>query len=115
MTRILFSACFVLAAAAASAYRCHFAGRPGRRNGRRRGRGRHSPASGLELCVLAGAAAPATRANVADLDEWQVAEGGSTNNAAAYNPFNTRRTTDAQGAPLPVASMVGGFLRSPIG
>jgi hypothetical protein len=64
---------------------------------------------GWELCVLEGVSAPVTQANVADLDEWQTAEGGSTNNSAAYNPFNTKRTTDASGAALPVASMAGGF------
>ncbi len=45
--------------------------------------------AGWELCVLQGVAAPATQANVDDLDVWQAAEGGSTNNSAAYNPFNT--------------------------
>ena len=56
---------------------------------------------GWELCVLAGLSAPATPANVADLDEWQAAEGGSTNNTAAFNPFNTGRTTDTNGAAIP--------------
>ena len=56
---------------------------------------------GWELCVLEGLAAPATPANIADLDEWQAAEGGSTNNTAAYNPFNSLRTTDVTGAPIP--------------
>src|SRR6202012_397109 len=55
---------------------------------------------GWELCVLEGVNAPATAANVADLDEWQAAEGGSTNNTAAYNPFNTLRTTDNTGAAI---------------
>ncbi len=64
---------------------------------------------GWELCVLEGVSAPATQANVADLDEWQAAEGGSTNNTAAYNPFNTRRTTDASGAPLPAQLPANGF------
>ena len=54
-----------------------------------------------ELCVLEGLAAPATPANIADLDEWQAAEGGSTNNTAAFNPFNSLRTTDVTGAPIP--------------
>ncbi len=49
---------------------------------------------GWELCILQGVSAPATQANVSDLDEWQAEEGGSTNNTAAYNPFNTARTTD---------------------
>ena len=53
---------------------------------------------GWELCVLQGLNAPVTAANVTDLDQWQAAEGGSTNNTAAYNPFNTRRMTDARGA-----------------
>jgi hypothetical protein len=56
---------------------------------------------GWELCVLEGVAAPATAANIADLDEWQAAEGGSTNNTAAFNPFNSLRTTDVTGAPVP--------------
>ena len=56
---------------------------------------------GWELCVLEGLAAPATPANIADLDEWQAAEGGSTNNTAAFNPFNSLRTTDVTGAPIP--------------
>jgi hypothetical protein len=56
---------------------------------------------GWELCVLEGLAAPVTPANIADLDEWQAAEGGSTNNAAAFNPFNSLRTTDLTGAPIP--------------
>ena len=43
--------------------------------------------SGWELCVLQGVGAAGTADNVANLDEWQVAEGGSTNNTAAYNPF----------------------------
>ena len=65
--------------------------------------------AGWELCVLQGAAAPATQANVDNLDEWQAAEGGSTNNSAAYNPFNTRRTTDLNNAPLPAVVSSNGF------
>ena len=65
--------------------------------------------AGWELCVLKGIGAPGTAANVAALDEWQTAEGGSTNNAAAFNPFNTRRATDANGAALPVSGAPGGF------
>src|ERR1700681_713677 len=57
---------------------------------------------GWELCVLQGVGASGTQDNVANLDEWQVAEGGSTNNTAAYNPFNTRQVTDSKGTPLPV-------------
>jgi hypothetical protein len=64
---------------------------------------------GWELCVLQGVTAPATAQNVADLDEWQAAEGGSTNNTAAYNPFNTRRMTDATGAPIPGVVSANGF------
>ena len=56
-----------------------------------------------ELCVLQGLGAPATANNVADLDEWQAAEGGSTNNTAAFNPYNTLRTTDTTGAAIPGA------------
>jgi hypothetical protein len=64
---------------------------------------------GWELCILQGVSAPATQANVADLDEWQLAEGGSTNNTAAYNPFNTGRTTDVANTPLPLAISANGF------
>jgi hypothetical protein len=64
---------------------------------------------GWELCVLQGLAAPATQANIADLDEWQAAEGGSTNNTAAFNPFNTLRTTDVTGAPIPATTSANGF------
>ncbi|HUI02353.1 MAG TPA: hypothetical protein VLZ77_02345 [Acidimicrobiales bacterium] len=64
---------------------------------------------GWEQCVLQGVGAPNTADDVADLDQWQTAEGGSTNNAAAYNPFNTRQMTDATGAALPVAATPGGF------
>jgi hypothetical protein len=59
--------------------------------------------------VLQGLTAPATQANVSDLDEWQAAEGGSTNNTAAYNPFNTGRMIDASGAPIPGAVSANGF------
>ena len=63
--------------------------------------------AGWELCVLEGVAAPATAANVADLDQWQAAEGGSTNNTAAYNPYNTQRTTDVTNAAIPGAVSSG--------
>jgi hypothetical protein len=65
--------------------------------------------TGWELCVLDGLSAPATPANVADLDEWQAAEGGSTNNTAAFNPFNTGRTTDVNGAAIPGVNSANGF------
>ena len=65
--------------------------------------------AGWELCILQGVGAPATQANVADLDEWQLAEGGSTNNTAAYNPFNTARTTDVNNTPLPQTNSGNGF------
>ncbi|HTT86701.1 MAG TPA: hypothetical protein VMF60_04990 [Acidimicrobiales bacterium] len=65
--------------------------------------------TGWEQCILEGVGAPGTADNVADLDEWQTAEGGSTNNAAAYNPFNTRQLTDATGAALPVTATPDGF------
>jgi hypothetical protein len=64
---------------------------------------------GWELCVLEGVAAPATAANIADLDEWQAAEGGSTNNTAAYNPFNSLRATDVTGAAIPVVDTSNNF------
>jgi hypothetical protein len=62
---------------------------------------------GWELCILQGTSAPLTADNIADLDGWQVEEGGSTNNTAAYNPFNTGRTTDVTGAPLPTVASSG--------
>jgi hypothetical protein len=65
--------------------------------------------AGWELCILQGVGAPGTPENVADLDEWQTAEGGSTNNAAAYNPFNVRRATDVNGAALPLMPARGVF------
>ena len=63
--------------------------------------------TGWELCVLQGTGAPATAANVADLDGWQLEEGGSTNNTAAFNPFNTGRTTDVTGATVPTVTSPG--------
>jgi hypothetical protein len=65
--------------------------------------------AGWELCILQGLGAPANQTNVADLDEWQAAEGGSTNNTAAYNPFNTARTTDVNNSPLPEITSANGF------
>jgi hypothetical protein len=64
---------------------------------------------GWELCVLEGVSAPASANNVADLDEWQAAEGGSTNNTAAFNPFNTGRMTDVTGAAIPGTVSGNGF------
>ena len=64
---------------------------------------------GWELCILAGVTAPATQANITDLDDWQAAEGGSTNNTAAFNPFNTQRMTDVTGAPIPGVVSSNGF------
>jgi hypothetical protein len=58
---------------------------------------------------LEGVTAPATAANVADLDEWQAAEGGSTNNTAAFNPFNSLRVTDASGAAIPGVTSANAF------
>ncbi len=65
--------------------------------------------AGWQLCVLQGLTAPVTQANVADLAAWQDAEGGSTNNSAAYNPFNTRRTTNFANQPLPAVVSSNGF------
>ncbi len=65
--------------------------------------------AGWQLCVLQGLLAPATQANVSDLAAWQDAEGGSTNNTAAYNPFNTRRTTNAANQSLPNVISSNGF------
>ncbi len=65
--------------------------------------------AGWEQCVLEGVGASATADDVANLDEWQVVEGGSTNNAAAYNPFNVRQVTDSNGVALPAVISSGGF------
>ncbi len=108
MTRILRSVGFIVALATAGLGVGAFAWTPG---------GSVASASsgftplppGWELCILEGVSAPATAANVADLDEWQAAEGGSTNNTAAFNPYNTLRMTDVTGAPLPGARSANGF------
>jgi hypothetical protein len=65
--------------------------------------------SGWEVCILQGVGAPVTPDDVANLDVWQAAEGGSTNNTAAYNPFNTQQVTDPTGAPLPATTSPDGF------
>ncbi|HLI73624.1 MAG TPA: hypothetical protein VKU86_07060 [Acidimicrobiales bacterium] len=65
--------------------------------------------AGWENCVLQGVGAPPTPDNLTNLDEWQTAEGGSTDNTAAYNPFNTKRATDSKGAPIPGVKISGGF------
>jgi hypothetical protein len=62
-----------------------------------------------EICVLAEVHAPLTAANVADLDLWQIAEGGSTDNSNTYNPFNTKRAHDTSGTPLPMTLTSIGF------
>src|ERR1700722_17124398 len=99
MTRIFRSVGFVLALATAGLGLGAFAwttGGPAAAQG-----GGFTPLPpGWELCVLEGVGAPATAANVADLDEWQAAEGGLTNNTAAFNPYNTGRTTDNTGASI---------------
>jgi hypothetical protein len=99
MTRIFRSVGFVLALATAGLGLGAFAwttGGPAAAQG-----GGFTPLPpGWELCVLEGVGAPATAANVADLDEWQAAEGGSTNNSAAFNPYNTLRTIDNSGGAI---------------
>src|SRR5581483_3273403 len=50
--------------------------------------------------LLGSIGAPDTPTNVTLLEDWQTAEGGSTNNPDAFNPFNTTRNTDAAGNPL---------------
>src|ERR1700735_210978 len=102
MTRIFRSVGFVLALATAGLGLGAFAwttGGPAAAQG-----GGFTPLPpGWELCVLEGVGAPATAANVADLDQWQAAEGGSTNNSAAFNPYNTLRTIDNTRAAIPGA------------
>jgi hypothetical protein len=99
MTRIFRSVGFVLALATAGLGLGAFAwttGGPAEAQG-----GGFTPLPpGWELCVLEGVGAPATAANVADLDEWQAAEGGSTNNSAAFNPYNTLLTIDNSGGAI---------------
>jgi hypothetical protein len=107
MTRIIRSVGFVLALATAGLGAGAFAWTG---SGTAAAAGSFTPLPpGWELCILQGVAAPATAANVADLDDWQAAEGGSTNNTAAFNPYNTLRTTDNTGAPLPNATSANGF------
>lgn len=62
-----------------------------------------------ELCILENLGAPVNAADVGDLEVWQVAEGGSTANANTFNPFNTKRATDAAGNPLPAVMVGAGF------
>jgi hypothetical protein len=102
MTRIFRSVGFVLALATAGLGLGAFAWTTGGPAAAQGGGFTPLPA-GWELCVLQGVGAPATAANVADLDEWQAAEGGSTNNSAAFNPYNTLRTIDNTGAAIPGA------------
>jgi hypothetical protein len=64
---------------------------------------------GWEQCILEGVGASPTPEDIANLDEWQVVEGGSTNNTAAYNPFNVRQVTDSSGAPLSAVITSDGF------
>lgn len=64
---------------------------------------------GWELCVLQGVGGHATPSNLADLDTWQAAEGGATQNGLAYNPYNTRRGTDQANAALPASYTPDGF------
>lgn len=47
--------------------------------------------------VLQGLGLPVTPQNLASLSAWQRAEGGWTNNAAAFNPFNTTRGSQYKG------------------
>ena len=82
---------------------------PGGQGALAAGRGETALPAAWELCVLQGLAAPVTDANVADLDVWQAAEGGSTNNPASFNPYNTRRDTDALGNVLPASMTSSGF------
>jgi hypothetical protein len=108
MTRIVRSVGFVLALGAVGLGGGAFAWSGGGTAGAQSGGVTPLP-PGWELCVLQGIAAPATQANIADLDEWQAAEGGSTNNTADFNPFNTLRTSDVTGAPLPGVVSANGF------
>ena len=109
MTRIIRTVGLALALATAGLSGCAFTWTDGWAAAAIRGSSDTPLPPGWELCVLQGVNAPATAANVADLDKWQAAEGGSTNNTAAYNPFNTRRMTDASGAPIPGVVSANGF------
>ncbi len=108
MTRIFRSVGFVLALATAGLGTSAFASISGGAGAAQASAFTPLP-PGWELCVLEGTGAPATAANVADLDEWQAAEGGSTNNTAAFNPFNTLRMTDVTGTAIPGVGSANGF------
>jgi len=108
MTRIFRSVGFVLALATAGLGTTAFASISGGAGAAQSSAFTPLP-PGWELCVLEGVGAPATTANVADLDEWQAAEGGSTNNTAAFNPYNTLRMTDLTGAAIPGVASANGF------
>jgi hypothetical protein len=108
MTRLIRNVGFVLALATAGLCASAFPWAPGGLATMQAGADTPLP-PGWELCILAGVTAPATPANITDLDDWQAAEGGSTNNTAAYNPFNTQRMTDVTGAPIPGAISSNGF------
>jgi len=62
-----------------------------------------------EICVLEDLGAHVTSANVTDLDEWQIGEGGSTDNDNVFNPFNTMRDSDSAGNVLPASWSPDGF------
>jgi hypothetical protein len=108
MTRLIRNVGFVLALATGGLYGSAFAWTASGTAAAQSGADTPLP-PGWELCLLAGVTAPATQANVTDLDDWQAAEGGSTNNTAAFNPFNTQRMTDVTGAPIPGAVSANGF------
>jgi len=108
MTRILRSVGLALAIAAAGLGVSALSGTAGGATGTQSSGTTPLP-PGWELCILQGVDAPATQADVADLDAWQAAEGGSTNNTAAYNPFNTGRTIDASGAAIAGQVSSSGF------
>jgi hypothetical protein len=71
--------------------------------------GARSLPAAWELCILESVGAPVTSADVADLDVWQMGEGGSTDNANSFNPFNTRRVSDQAGTALPAVTSATGF------
>ena len=108
MTRILRSAGLALVIALGSLVGSALTTTPGSATPAQSAGGTALP-PGWELCILQRVGAPATQADVADLDAWQAAEGGSTNNTAAYNPFNSGRTTDATGATIPGVVSTSGF------
>ena len=107
MTRILRSVAFALALATVGLGAGRSPGRPGNTAAPSNGFTPLPP--GWEYVRPGGVTLPPPPPTSPDLDEWQAAEGGSTNNTAAFNPFNTQRTTDPTNTPIPGVDSANGF------